>query len=173
MDMALWNSPGLDGFPTGFYHISWQIVRGNVSNYIRDLWHMVADISEVNSIDLCLIPKVESPQTVHQFRPISLCNSIYKVLSKIMLNRLRHYMGMIVTPNQIGFIPKRYIQENIVVAHEVLHSMHKIEGKQGYFSIKVNLDKAYYNVSQNFVDQVLKEVGVPIQLFELVTEQLL
>jgi hypothetical protein len=89
----------------------------------------------VNQTDICLIPKTTNPEFINQFRPISLCNTIYKVVSKVMLERLKEYIPMIVSPYQAGFVPGRSIHENIVVAQEMIHSMHNMKGKKAYFAI--------------------------------------
>lgn len=84
-------------------------------------------------IELCLIPEITSPQFVHEFMPIALCNTIYKVMSKVIVIMLNNRMDKVVSPFQSGFIPGRRIQDNIVVAQEMMHSMHKVRGKT-YFS---------------------------------------
>lgn len=70
----------------------------------------------------------------------------------------------LVSPNQTGFIPRRNIHENIVVAQEILQSMHKLRGKKRLFAIKVDLEKAYDMISWNFVNNILIEVGIPSKL---------
>lgn len=87
------------------------------------MWNNIAKIMEVNQTDICLILKVTNPTNVHPFRPISLCNTIYKVLSKIIVNRLKDLIYEIIGPYQMGFIPGRNIQESIVVAQKMLHNM--------------------------------------------------
>lgn len=87
------------------------------------MWNNIAKIMEVNQTDICFILKVTNPTSVHPFRPISLCNTIYKVLSKIIVNRLKDLIYEIIGPYQMGFIPGRNIQENIVVAQKMLHNM--------------------------------------------------
>lgn len=91
---------GPDGFPAGFYQKSWNIVGFNVCNYVKAMWSNSARIVEVNYIDLCLIPKVLNHQLVNQFRHISLFNIIYKVLSKIIVNRIKKIIDKIVSPYQ-------------------------------------------------------------------------
>lgn len=87
------------------------------------MWNNIAKIMEVNQTDICLILKVTNPTSVHPFRPICLCNTIYKVLSKIIVNRLKDLIYEIIGPYQMGFTPGRNIQENIVVAQKMLHNM--------------------------------------------------
>lgn len=78
---------------------------------------------DANKTDICLIPKVEHPRRIEQFRPISLCNTLYKVFTKVLVGILKPYMAILVSPYQTGFVPGRYIYENIIIANEVIHSM--------------------------------------------------
>lgn len=79
--MAPWKSPGLDGFPIGFYHNIQKLIGNNVITYIKDSWNKVANISEVYCTDLFVIPKVGSPQIAHHFGPTYVIISI-KFLAK-------------------------------------------------------------------------------------------
>jgi hypothetical protein len=80
---------------------------------------------------------------VSQFRPISLCNVTYKIITKTMVNRLKKIIPQVVSPYQTEFVPRRNITENIVIAQEMLHSMTKIRSRVGFFVVKVDLSKAY------------------------------
>lgn len=75
-----------------------------------------------------------------------------------MVNRLKKCMNEVVSPSQTRFIHSRNIQENIMVAQEILHSMNKLKGKKGYFTIKVDLEKEYDMLNWKFVEEVLKEL---------------
>lgn len=106
------------------------------------MWLKVSSIAEINFTDFCLTLKTTSPQTVTQFRPIALCNSVYKLFTKLIVNRMKPFMDILITSNQTSFIPKRNIHENIVVVQEILHSMRCTKGKKGYFAIKIDLEIA-------------------------------
>jgi hypothetical protein len=121
-----WKAPGPDGFPAGFYQKSWDIVGNSVCNFAKNIWHNPSSIADVNQTDICLIPKVNQPEYVRQFRPISLCNTNYKIVSKVIVDRLKECIAHLVSPFQTGFVPGRNIHENIVVAKEMAHSMHHI-----------------------------------------------
>jgi hypothetical protein len=159
--MSPWKAPGPDGFPAGFYQNSWDVVGPLMCDFIKKAWKDLRLLEEINLTDICLIPKVEKPEFVNQFRPISLCNNIYKVMSKVMVNRLKESMQFLISPYQTGFIPGRCIHENIVVAQEMVHSMHKMTGKVGYFAIKVDLTKAYDMLDWNFIMRILHEIKLP------------
>lgn len=78
-----------------------------------------------------------------QFRPISLCNVAYKIITKTIVLKLRRVMTQLAWPNQVSFISSRCITENIVIAQEVIHTMRRTRSTQGWMAVKVNLEKAY------------------------------
>lgn len=131
------------------------------------IWRNPKDVAAVNHTDICLIPKVEKPEFVTQFRPISLCNSIYKFVTKMIVNSI---ISDIVSPYQAGFVPGRNIHENIITAQEMMHSMHRMQGKKGFFAIKVDLARAYDRLSWDFIHGVLLEIGLLVIMIDLIME---
>ncbi|XP_072075375.1 uncharacterized protein [Arachis hypogaea] len=106
-----------------------------------------------------LIPKVENPISMKDFRLISLCNVVYKVITKVLVNRLRPHLKEIVGPLQGGFIPGRETPNNIIVAQEVLHFMKKTKSKKGTLAFKIDREKAYDRVDWGFLKQTLMSFG--------------
>jgi hypothetical protein len=167
-NMSPWKAPGPDGFPAGFYQKSWGIVGQSVCEFVKEVWSNPLCLRDINCTDICLIPKVDQPETIQQFRPISLCNTLYKVVSKVLTNRIKDTINKVVSPHQSGFIPGRSIHENIVVVQEMAHSMRKMNGKVGYFAVKVDLTKAYDRLSWKFIYDTLLEVGYPMEWINVV-----
>lgn len=103
-----------------------------------------------------------------QFHPISLCCTLYKVLSKIIVARLRPLMSTLISPNQVSFVPGRQITDNILVAQELMHKFKNSKGRKGFIAWKVDLSKAYDRLNWNFIRFVLNEIGLPSMLSQLI-----
>ena len=114
--LGTYKAPGPDGFNGFFYQKYWEIVRKDVIEAVKGFFRSGRMLRELNAIEIVLIPKVKGPKVVGQFRPISLCNFGYKIISNVMVNRLQYWMGELITENQNAFVANRQIQDNILVA---------------------------------------------------------
>ncbi|GJV71758.1 reverse transcriptase [Tanacetum coccineum] len=117
-------------------------------------------LPSVNKTLVVLIPKSPDPETLNQFRPISLCNFVYKIISKILSNRLKPFMNKIISPQQSAFILGRQIQDCMVVANEAFHYIrNKRQGTQNLMALKVDLNKAFDRVEWDFLLATLRKLG--------------
>ncbi|KAL0298052.1 UNVERIFIED_CONTAM: hypothetical protein Sangu_3165000 [Sesamum angustifolium] len=97
-------APGPDGFSSGFFKAAWPVVGGEVSNAIIDFFKTGRLLKQLNATLLTLIPKVRTPNSVAEFRPISCCNVIYKVITKILVSRIREILELLISPSQNAFV---------------------------------------------------------------------
>jgi hypothetical protein len=96
-----------------------------------------------NETVVVLIPKVENPEEVSQFRPISLCNVVYKIISKMLASRLKMFLPDIISPTQTTFVLGRLITDNVLVGYECVHKIkNKRKGKTGGCVVKLDMHKA-------------------------------
>lgn len=113
----------------------------------------------INKTFLVLIPKTKHPFNFNHYRPISLCNFAYNIISKILIERMKKLMGMIVSPNQEAFVEGHSIAENMIIAQEIVHKIKKHKNKNGLMLIKVDLKKAYDRLEWGFVERALNVWG--------------
>ena len=109
-------APGPDGLHAGFYQQFWGDVGNSVCNEVLDISEYGKVLEYLNETLITLIPKCQSPESLNNYRPISLCNSIYKVVSKIIINRIRPRIGKLVAPVQTAFVPGRKGIDNVLLA---------------------------------------------------------
>ncbi|WJX67068.1 hypothetical protein P8452_51564 [Trifolium repens] len=107
----------------------------------------------INSTFIALIPKVDNPQKLNDFRPISLVGSMYKILAKVLANRLRQVVGSVVSEVQSAFVKERQILDGILVANEVMDDARKNQKELVLF--KVDFEKAYDLVDWGYLDDVM------------------
>ena len=108
----------------GFYQEQWELVGKEVCDAILNFFHTSCFDKGINFTHIALIPKLKYPTRVTEFHPISLCNVVYKILSKVLANQLKVILSHIISTNQSAFILERLIFDNILAAYETLHTMH-------------------------------------------------
>ena len=114
----------------------------------------------LNHTFITLVPKINSPEYAHQFHPISLCNVLYKIYSKVLANHLKKLLPSIITKHQSAFTKDRLISDNILMAFETLHSMHKYKGgSYGYMALKLDMNKAYDWMEWHYLEGIMRKMG--------------
>jgi hypothetical protein len=115
--------------------------------------------NEQNHTFLTLIPKQKEAHSVNQFRPINLCNISYKIIAKILANRLKTTLHKIISPLQLAFVPKRNIQDNSIIAHKLLHSFNLKRGKGGFMFLKMDIEKAFDKMEWKLILSIMQHLG--------------
>lgn len=135
----------------------WSVVEEDVCENIRDWFDKSRVPHDLCQAIMCLIPKQHPPEMVKHLRPISLCNTIYKHITKIVVNRFKTPHPPPDLPKPKQFYKREGTKINLVVASKILHSMHKKKGKLGWFAQKSDLEKAYDRVVWSFVRASLQD----------------
>lgn len=148
--------PSPDGIPAFFFQHFLDTVKTDVINTVQAFFHLGSLCRALNHTLITLVPKISLPEEVSHFRPISLCIVLYKVISKILVNRLKLFMESIISPCQNAFIQGRNISDNIFLAHEIMDALRKKKGRKYNFgALKIDMSKAYDRVDWNFLRAML------------------
>ncbi|PKU65997.1 integrator complex subunit 11 [Dendrobium catenatum] len=117
-----------------------------------------------------LIPKINNPLSPSNFRPISLCMSIYKLVAKILLNRLMKVIHALISEEQITFIKGRAISDHVLLVQEFFHKFRFSKSKRGMVAAKLDMEQAYDNMAWDTLKQILELFGFPIKLSNLLMD---
>jgi len=152
-------------------HIYFEIasIGDEVTNSILQFLNSASFPSHLNHTFISLIPKVKNSELVSEFRPISLCNVLYKIFSKVLANRLKKVLPALITEHQIAFTKSRLISDNILVAFETIYSMQNHRSsKEGYMAVKLDMSKAYDRVEWPFLEAVMRQMGFTERWIQLI-----
>lgn len=153
-------APGPDGFTAEFFTSSWDLVGMDLISAVKDFFINKSLPRQVNATVISLIPKVTGAASLSDFRPISLCNTVYKVISRILASRLKSITPEAVQRNQVGFINGRVLCENVLLAAELVTDFHK-DGPITRGCLQIDISKAYDSVNWNFISNILQAFELP------------
>ncbi|GAU10636.1 hypothetical protein TSUD_419760, partial [Trifolium subterraneum] len=158
-DCDSYKSPGPDGINFGFIEDFWSELQGEVMRFIVE-FHQNGKLTKgLNSTFIALIPKVDSPQRLNDFRPISLVGCLYKILAKVLANRLRQVIGSVISESQTAFVKDRQILYGILIANELVDEARR--SKKELMLFKVDFEKAYDSVDWGYLDAVMGRMSFP------------
>jgi len=153
-------SPGPDGWSIEFFLDLFDLLGNDLLAVLEDSRTSGRFPASFNSTFIALIPKSDNALALNEYRPISLCNCIYKIISKVIARRLKRVLSDNVSAEQFGFLEGRQIHEAIGVAQEGLHSL-KSKNQKGAI-LKIDLSKAYDKVSWLYLRLLLTHLGFGI-----------
>jgi hypothetical protein len=122
-----------------------------------------------NDTVIVLIPKTNSLEKLKDLRSISLCNVVYKLVSKVLANRLKLVLSEIISPSPSAFVPSRLIPDNVLLAYELTHYLNQRKwGKNRVAAIKLDMSKAYDRVEWTFLEKMISRLGFSAQWVQMV-----
>ena len=136
-------APRPDGFHAHFYQHNWDIMGLEISRFIETIFITARILENLTRVKLVLIPKTPNSETVSHLRPISLCNTLYELLMKILVNILKSFLSYMIHPAQSGFVLGKWAMDSYIITQEILHVIQKKWGNTNLMAAKVDLDKAY------------------------------
>jgi len=147
-------APGPDGFGGHFYQTYWDIVGRDVEHSVQDFFQGGLMPNNINSNLIVLIPKVPGENSMGDYRPIALANFQFKIITKILADRLAYITSRIISIEQRGFVRDRNISDCVILASEAINSLDKNQFG-GNIALKVDISKAFDTLEWNFLVLVL------------------
>jgi hypothetical protein len=150
-------APGIDAIPAEFYQELLEDIDSDIFSFVSEAINQASISDELNVSKIALLPKTEDRSKIQNFRPISLLNTLYKVVAKIYANRMKPLLHHWIIPSQIGFVPNRFILDNIFLAFEAIEWT--LESRQEINMLLLDFEKAYDRVSWAFLKQTMAMMG--------------
>ncbi|RVW92361.1 LINE-1 retrotransposable element ORF2 protein [Vitis vinifera] len=156
-DLGKDKAPGPDGFTMAFWLYGWDVVKFEIMGFFREFHERGRFVKSLNATFLVLVPKKGGAEDLKDFRPISLVGSLYKLLAKVLANRIKKVMGKVISEPQNAFVEGRQILDAVLIANEVVDS--RLKSNQGGVMCKLDIEKAFDHVGWKFLLTVLKQMG--------------
>ena len=156
-----------------FFQKFWHIVGQDVTTAVLSILNFGHMLQKLNYTHIVLIPKNNDLKHMSDYRPISLGNVISRIVSKVLANRLKLVLPMVISDAQSVFVPNRFITDNTTIAYELLHSMrNQKRGRMGQMAVKLDISKAYNRVEWEFLRQIMLKLGFAPKWVHLAMETL-
>lgn len=121
----------------------WNTIGNNLTIVIEEFFREGILHPKLNETFTTLSTKVKSPQSIDQWRLISLSNVSYRILSKVLANRIKQVLQKIISKNEATFLEKRWILENCIVPQELIHKMQTLTSRTVWIGIDFDMKKAF------------------------------
>ena len=150
-------APGPDGFPLAFWSFSWDFVKDEVLGFFKEFHEHGRFVRQLNATFLVLIPKKQTVEDFKDLRPISLVSGLYKILTKVLANRIKKVMDKVISKSQNAFVEGRQILDAVLIANEIVDA--SLRRKECGLICKLDIEKAYDTISWEFLYQVMGKMG--------------
>nr|CAD1844318.1 unnamed protein product [Ananas comosus var. bracteatus] len=147
-------APGPDGFPMLFYQCFWTILKDDIMDVFDSFYNGSSDLTRLNISWICPIPKKKDVTSARDLRPISLVHSMPKLISKVLATRLQSFMNVLINPFQAAFVKGRYILDNFLSTHILVHHLQSSNQQAALF--KIDFERAFDNINWHFLTELLQ-----------------
>lgn len=144
-------APGCDGFNTLLFDKAWPVIGDMITDVVMEFFSSSTIYQPINCTTVTLVPKVKNTSKITKYRPISCCTLLYKLISKVLTNRLQGVMDWLMDKSHSNFVPSRLINDNIILRHELV----KGYGRKGIYPrcmVKVAMTKAYESIEWSYLE---------------------
>ncbi|KAL0923155.1 hypothetical protein M5K25_007201 [Dendrobium thyrsiflorum] len=163
-------SPGVDGITYSFLRAYWSIIKEDFWNAVLEFFSSGNMCKQWKETLIVLIPKVSNPMLPSNFRPINLCNTVYKVVAKVLLNRMLPMIPNLIAVEQAAFLKGRSMYDHIIVAKENFHKFRYFKSSKGLVSFKWDMAQAYDSIGWSSLANILDHFGFPRFFSKLLME---
>ena len=160
-------APGPDGFSSLFFKKAWSIVGCDVVDAVESFFNSGCMLREINCTIIALVPKVPNPKSMHDYRPISCCNTIYKCISKIIATRIKQCLPEIINPSQSAFVQGWSIADNVLITQDLMYNYHRNNGLPRC-ALKIDIKKAYDSIGWSCIIDILSRMGTPAYILKCI-----
>ena len=150
-------SLGVDSIPAEFYQEMWEDIEVDIFNFVSESMQQCFLVDELNISKIALLPKSEDRVRIQNYRPISLLNTLYKIVAKVYANCMKPLLHNWILPSQTGFVPNRCILDNVFLAFEAIAWTR--ENRQDLSMLLLNFEKAYDRVNWTYLREVMGRMG--------------
>ncbi|PKU78483.1 hypothetical protein MA16_Dca024704 [Dendrobium catenatum] len=156
-------APGRDGVTASFFKSFWSIVGKQVTAACFEFFATGCMNPNWKETVVLLIPKTSNPDRPSMYRPISLCQTIYKIVAKVLVNRMQGFLPNLIFGKQAAFVPGRSISDHCLLGQEVLNKFRISKSNPGWMAVKVDMEQAYDKMSWRTLELVLSRMGFPLK----------
>ncbi len=157
--LAADKAPGPNGFPPFFFRKYWGIIRGAVVEAVQCFFTQEAMPEDWKATFITLIPKRQEAVEPGHFRPISLCTTLYKIVARIMVGRIKPLLPGIISQEQGAFVAGRNISHNVMLAQEMMWDLQRASKRRSLMVVKLDMERAYDRIRWSFLRKALETYG--------------
>ncbi|CAI5949992.1 unnamed protein product [Closterium sp. NIES-65] len=160
--MADNKSPGLDGLPKELFEMHGDLLGGSFMALVKDFTTSATLPTDIKAAVTILLHKKGEKDQLNNYRPITLLNFTYKVLARVVADRIKTVLHRVISPEQYGFLPGRRASDAVALVADIIDAAKN--GSEDWFLLLVYFQKAFDSVSHGFVFEVMRKMGFPPRL---------